>query len=150
MALESISNKATTYEDASRSVQKVNVKSYSIQNMNASNAVAIGTSETSAATKVLNQQQESANEGSKQKKEAQANAQANAQRMKSAVTQANNTMKQVRTGCEFSYHEETNRVSIKVYDKDTQEVIREIPPEESLEMLEKVWEIAGLLVDERR
>lgn len=54
------------------------------------------------------------------------------------------------TRCEFSYHEKTHRVSIKVVNKDTDEVIREIPPEESLEMLEKMWEMAGILVDEKR
>lgn len=72
------------------------------------------------------------------------------QAIKNAITKANNKMKNHRTKCEFSYHEETNRVSIKVMDKDTEEVIREIPPEETLEMIEKMWELAGLLVDERR
>jgi flagellar protein FlaG len=41
-------------------------------------------------------------------------------------------------------------VTIKVMDKDTEEVIREIPPEETLEMIQKMWELAGLMVDERR
>jgi flagellar protein FlaG len=71
-------------------------------------------------------------------------------RVKSAVKLANSQMKHAKTRCEFSYHEQTNRVSIKVIDKDTQEVIREIPPEETLEMVEKMWELAGILVDERR
>lgn len=72
--------------------------------------------------------------------------------VKNAVNKANNTLKQkhARTKCEFSYHEGTKRVSIKVLDKDTDEVIREIPPEETLEMVEKMWELAGILVDERR
>lgn len=76
---------------------------------------------------------------------------ASEQQIKSAISQANSKLKTShRTKCEFSYHEETKRVSIKVVDKDTQEVIREIPPEETLEMVEKMWELAGLLVDERR
>ncbi|MDR1700163.1 MAG: flagellar protein FlaG [Lachnoclostridium sp.] len=54
------------------------------------------------------------------------------------------------TRCEFSYHKGTKRVSIKVFDKDTDEVIREVPPEKSLEMLQKMWELAGLFVDERQ
>ena len=54
------------------------------------------------------------------------------------------------TKCEFSYHEPTGRISIKVMDKETDEVIREIPPEETLEMVEKMWELAGLIVDEHR
>lgn len=72
------------------------------------------------------------------------------EQLKNAISHANNRLKQARTRCEFSYHEKTNRVSIKVFDRDTEEIIREIPPEEALEMLEKMWEVAGFLVDERR
>ena len=50
----------------------------------------------------------------------------------------------------FGIHEGTNRVTIKLVDKDTKEVIRELPPEKTLDMIAKVWEMAGLLVDERR
>ena len=64
------------------------------------------------------------------------------------VKKTNEAMKSTR--CEFSYHEKTHRVSIKVLDKETNEVIREIPPEKSLEMLQKMWEMAGILVDEKR
>ena len=41
-------------------------------------------------------------------------------------------------------------MSIKVINDDTDEVIREIPPEKSLKMLQKMWEMAGILVDEKR
>lgn len=68
--------------------------------------------------------------------------------IRDAVSSANRRME--RTRCEYSYHKETNRVSIKVFDADTDEVIREIPPEKSLEMLQKMWEMAGILVDEKR
>ncbi|MBQ9119635.1 MAG: flagellar protein FlaG [Lachnospiraceae bacterium] len=86
--------------------------------------------------------------GSEQEKEQQ---QANKDKMlRTAVSQANSKLKQTKTKCEFSYHEATKRVSIKVMDEDTGEVIREIPPEETLEMVEKMWELAGILVDERR
>jgi flagellar protein FlaG len=78
----------------------------------------------------------------------------NANRVKDAVTHANNKLKlkqkHMSTRCEFSYHEPTGRISIKVMDKETDEVIREIPPEETLEMVEKMWELAGLIVDEHR
>lgn len=55
-----------------------------------------------------------------------------------------------RTRCEYSYDEPTKRVSIKVYDKDTDKLIREVPPEKSLEALQKIWELAGIIVDEKR
>lgn len=50
----------------------------------------------------------------------------------------------------FGIHEATNRVTIKIVDKETKEVIREYPPEKTLDMIAKVWEMAGLMVDERR
>ena len=50
----------------------------------------------------------------------------------------------------FGIHEKTNRVTIKIVDKETKEVIKELPPEKTLDMISKVWEIAGLLVDEKR
>lgn len=68
--------------------------------------------------------------------------------VESAAERANKKMSS--THIEFSYNENVNRVSITVYDDITGEVIREIPPEESLKMLEKMWEITGLLVDEKR
>lgn len=67
-----------------------------------------------------------------------------------AINKANNTLKHNRTRAEFSYHDKINRVSIKILDEDTNEVIKEIPPEEALEMIEKMWELAGLFLDEKR
>jgi flagellar protein FlaG len=54
------------------------------------------------------------------------------------------------TSLEFSIHQRTKLISVKVLDKDTGEVIREIPPEKSLDFVAKLWEMAGILVDERR
>lgn len=50
----------------------------------------------------------------------------------------------------FGIHEGTNRVTIKIVDKETKEVIKELPAEKTLDMIAKVWEIAGLMVDESR
>lgn len=75
-------------------------------------------------------------------------------KIKAAVDDLNRTVKQAsplhHTQLSFKYHEDTNRISITVTDSDTDEVIREIPPEKTLDMLAKAWEMAGLLVDERR
>lgn len=50
----------------------------------------------------------------------------------------------------FGIHEKTNRVTIKIVDKETKELIKEFPPEKTLDLIAKAWEMAGLLVDERR
>ena len=49
----------------------------------------------------------------------------------------------------FGIHEATNRVTIKIVDKDTKKVLKEYPPEKTLDMIAKVWEMAGLLVDQK-
>lgn len=50
----------------------------------------------------------------------------------------------------FGIHEGTNRVTIKIVDKQSRKVVKEYPPEKTLDMIEKVWEMAGLMVDEKR
>ena len=97
-----------------------------------------------AATASLSQvQAESVSGEEKQEKDNQEN------HLKSVLSVANQKMKITNTRCEFEYHEKTKRVSIKVIDKKTDEVVREIPPEETLKMIEKMWELAGLIVDEK-
>ncbi|MCI3921324.1 flagellar protein FlaG [Paenibacillus sp. TRM 82003] len=54
------------------------------------------------------------------------------------------------TYLEFSVHEQTKRIAVKVHDRETGEVIREVPPEKSLDFVAKLWEMAGILIDERR
>ena len=66
----------------------------------------------------------------------------------SAISKANSRLSKTR--CEYIYDETTRRVSIKVFDKESEELIREVPPEKSLEMLKKIWELAGIVVDEKR
>ena len=53
------------------------------------------------------------------------------------------------SAAKFGIHEKTNRIIIKLVDRDTQEVIKEIPPEKTLDLLAKRMELAGVLVDER-
>lgn len=50
----------------------------------------------------------------------------------------------------FGVNEATNRVTIKIVDKDTDEIVREFPAEKTLDMIARVWEMAGIMVDEKR
>ena len=68
--------------------------------------------------------------------------------IKRAVEQFNKKMGNME--CQYGIHEATNRVTIRIIDKDTREIVREVPPEKTLEMIAKVWELAGILVDEKR
>ena len=64
----------------------------------------------------------------------------------SATGGTTQTVENITTPC---IHDATNRVMIKIVDKDTKEVLKEYPPEKTLDMIAKVWEVAGLLVDEK-
>ena len=71
-------------------------------------------------------------------------------KVKEAIDEINKKIRPTNTQCEFKYHEKTNRISITVRDRGTDEVIREIPPEKTLDMIAKSLELAGILVDEKR
>lgn len=68
--------------------------------------------------------------------------------IKKSISEINSKLNK-NTEAIFGIHDETNRVTIKIIDKDSKEVLKEIPPEKTLEMITKVWEAAGLLVDEK-
>ena len=70
------------------------------------------------------------------------------EQIKKAVSDMNKRMS--NTSCQFGVHEGTGRVTIKIIDKDTKDVIKEFPAEKTLEMIEKAWELAGIMVDEKR
>lgn len=76
--------------------------------------------------------------------------QANNEYLKKAVEEMNRKINNTNEEAIFGVHEDTNRIMIKIVDKDTKEIIKEFPPEKTLDMIAKVWEMAGILVDEKR
>lgn len=74
--------------------------------------------------------------------------QATNEQIRKAVEKLNKNM--ANSEAVFGIHEDTNRVTIKIIDKGTKEVLKELPPEKTLDMIAKVWEMAGILIDEKR
>lgn len=144
MAME-ISSTVATYQEAPR-VQKV------IQTSQTPTVTSeVVTPDVKVVRSVTNGKREDGNNRNAKDGEGNQNEGfVNEKKLKNAVSRMNSHMRMSKNKCEFSYHEKTKRVSIKVVDEETSEVIREIPPEEALEMFEKMLEIAGLLVDEKR
>lgn len=64
-----------------------------------------------------------------------------------AIEKANLKLLLYDSRVEFSIHEQTRQIMVKIYKND--EVIREIPPEKILDMVAKMMELAGILVDEK-
>ena len=67
-----------------------------------------------------------------------------------AIEKAKKAIIGAQTQLEFSIHEGTKEIMVKVINTDTKEVVREIPSEKILDMVAKMWELAGIMVDERR
>lgn len=66
-----------------------------------------------------------------------------------AVESINGAIEHINRGLRFSVHEDTQRIMVKVVDMVTQEVIKEIPPEDVLDTAARIREAIGLLIDER-
>ncbi len=67
-----------------------------------------------------------------------------------AIQKANKAIMGGNRRFEFSIHEATNEIVVKVFNSETDELIREIPNEKILDMVAKICEMAGIFVDERR
>ena len=60
----------------------------------------------------------------------------------------NELMNRINCNLEFSYNKEAGMMSVKMVDKETQEVIKELPPEEMLENIVKAKDWLGAFIDE--
>jgi len=68
--------------------------------------------------------------------------------MDKSVNQANTALKQHYRRIDRSVHETTKTIMYTMIDTETDEVIREFPPKKIQDMIAKMWELAGLFVDE--
>lgn len=70
------------------------------------------------------------------------------QKMKDLVKEINSKLK-TNTEINYSVHDETDRLNIKIIDKDTKKVITEWPSEKSLDILAKLIDKEALLFDRK-
>lgn len=66
-----------------------------------------------------------------------------------AVNKANKVLFKNNTHLQFRVHERTNEVMVKIVDDVSGEILKEIPPEKMLDLVAKLWEIAGIIVDKK-
>lgn len=95
-------------------------------------------------------QQQSANAKTQQQANTKpAREQQQSEQLKKAIMEMNRRINNSNEEAVFGVHEDTNRIMIKIMDKETKEVIKEFPPEKTLDMIARIWEMAGILVDEK-
>jgi flagellar protein FlaG len=69
--------------------------------------------------------------------------------LEKAIEKLSKTTEFVDKRLQFSIHKESERMQVFVIDNETQEVIKKIPPEEFLDIVARIQEMVGLLLDER-
>lgn len=133
MALESVSRTAgAAYQSSAPAVQTRHVES---------------PQPVAEAQPVVQQSYQSKSPENGGDKTREQNVELDNKKVQNAVADLNKKMN--NTFCQYGIHEGTGRVTIKILDKETKDVIKEFPAEETLDLIEKVWELAGIMVDKK-
>lgn len=148
MAIEPLSSAMTYQAQNNQQVKpaaKQTVENMDVATQELNNLYDATTAKVAEAGRKEGQQNSQSNSENSPAREQQ---QATTEQIKKAVENLNKNLS--HSEAVFGIHEATNRVMIKIVDKESKEVIKELPPEKTLDMIAKAWELAGLLVDERR
>ena len=68
--------------------------------------------------------------------------------VRESVKDVNEIVDKIKEGLSFQIHEDTDQMMVKVVDLNTDEVIKELPPEEMLDLEARIHEMVGILIDE--
>ena len=107
---------------------------------------------TASVTKVQAEDEQAGSEGNgseQQQEEMDAQVPGMPDSLKKMIADMNKKIRNTNAEAVFGVHEKTNRIMIKILDKDTKEILKEFPPEKTLDMIASIWEMAGILVDEK-
>lgn len=70
-------------------------------------------------------------------------------RVDSILKRLNVMLEPSQIGLRYTVHEATKKVMVVVFNKDSGEVLREIPPSKVLDTMAKIIEFVGLVLDEK-
>ncbi|MGV8074647.1 MAG: flagellar protein FlaG [Syntrophobacteraceae bacterium] len=69
--------------------------------------------------------------------------------LKTLVSEVQSCMEDLNTEIEVTVHEETGELVVKVLNRQTGDIIRQIPAEELIKLHKKLKELQGVLLDEK-
>ena len=78
---------------------------------------------------------------------AQKKEEPNEEDIQQMMKELNELMSRINCNLEFSYHKEVNVMSVKMIDKATNEVIKELPPEEMIDNMIQAKDWIGAFLD---
>ncbi|RTQ94279.1 flagellar protein FlaG [Lysinibacillus telephonicus] len=71
------------------------------------------------------------------------------EKLKQAVESLNEFLEINHNSSKFVYHEGLDRYFVQVVNKDTEEVVKEIPPKKLLDAFYEMQKLVGMIVDEK-
>jgi len=145
MTIEPISSAMTYQAQATQKIQPTEKSTTEITEDSAKEATVSKDITTAIVQKAEGKNEESSSETGEQ---------STSDQLRKSTEQINKSVEQINrkmsnSEVQFGIHDKTNRITIKIIDKETKEVIKELPPEKTLDMIAKAWELAGILVDEK-
>ena len=66
-----------------------------------------------------------------------------------SLDEINKKLSLVSNEMQYSYHKPTRTIAVKIFNTETKEVVREIPPQHALDAVARMWELAGIVLDEK-
>lgn len=119
----------------------------SMQNTNTQQGLASDSSTVSAAQQIQPTNQADTDSQDKQKKKDKDDQQLDEKSVNLMTKELNALMSRINCDLEFSYHKEVNVMSVKMIDRKTQEVLKEIPPESMIKHMTAAKDWLGAFLD---
>ena len=119
----------------------------STQNANSQQGIASDMSQVSASQQVQQTNQANTDSKDKQNKQDKDNQQMDEKSVNLMTKELNELMSKINCDLEFSYHKEVNLMSVKMIDKNTQEVLKEMPPESMIKHMMAAKDWLGAFLD---
>lgn len=70
-------------------------------------------------------------------------------KLQKKIDELNNIISFLDKDISFKLHDQTERLMTQVINLETREVIKEIPPEEMLDLIARIHKMVGILIDEK-
>ena len=122
----------------------------STQNANTQQGIASDLSQASASQPVQQTDQtniDTQDTQDKKKKQDKDNQQLDEKSVNLMTKELNELMSKINCDLEFSYHKEVNMMSVKMIDRKTQEVLKEMPPESMIKHMMAAKDWLGAFLD---
>ena len=121
-------------------------KSLTAQESNQERAPLISVDKLQSVQKNVENTQAKENKASASQKDKQ---QMSTEEVKEVVESFQEMSETIQTKLSFSVDEENNEIVVKIFDKESEELIRQFPSDEMLSLQDKMSDLAGFLFDQK-